>query len=374
MTVLAIYHRQKGGAEMQSEQHQDDGYGHLIPGGLTRTSVAVAKLPIIDFEPFLDGTAAGKREVAQGLKSACVDVGFFYLANHGVPQPIVDRAVAQARTFFALPLAEKMAISQRKTPGYPGFTPMGLDVDDPKARKRQEGFNMNLELPHDALVDPASVSFHHPNLWPQRPEGFRADIEAYFKEMDRLKHQLYAAFALALDLPEDFFEPELSRPFVNMRINHYAAQPVVEHHSDIGGRPHTDYCCFTILAQEDDVPGLQLVQKDGSWAVMPPVRGTFNINIGDPSRRQRKHAQPAVDRVFCRHEFRNQRGGAAGNGRRRRSRQARTDHGRPVCASAAERSLRRRPDQASPIEHVPFRQKHLTLRSARSALGRNTSP
>jgi len=99
--------------------------------------------------------------------------------------------------------------------------------------------------------------------------------------MDRLKRQLYAAFALALDLPENFFEPELSRPFVNMRINHYAAQPVVEHHSDIGGRPHTDYCCFTILAQEDDVPGLQLVQKDGSWAVMPPVRGTFNINIGD---------------------------------------------------------------------------------------------
>ena len=46
-----------------------------------------------------------------------------------------------------------------------------------------------------------------------------------------------------------------------MRINHYALAPVVEHHSDIGGRPHTDYCCFTILAQEDDVPGLQLVQE-----------------------------------------------------------------------------------------------------------------
>ena len=252
---------------MQSEQHQDDGYGHLIPGGLTRKSVSVAKLPIIDFEPFLEGSASGKREVAQGLRNACVDVGFFYLANHGVPQPIIDRAFAQARTFFALPLAEKMEISQRKTPGYPGFTPMGLDVDDPKARKRQEGFNMNLELPHDALVDPASVSFHHPNLWPQRPEGFRADVEAYFKEMDRLKRQLYAAFALALDLPENFFEPELSRPFVNMRINHYAAQPVVEHHSDIGGRPHTDYCCFTILAQEDDVPGLQLVQTV-SWRTL----------------------------------------------------------------------------------------------------------
>ena len=82
---------------MQSEQHQDDGYGHLIPGGLTRKSVSVAKLPIIDFEPFLEGSASGKREVAQGLRNACVDVGFFYLANHGVPQPIIDRAFAQAK-------------------------------------------------------------------------------------------------------------------------------------------------------------------------------------------------------------------------------------------------------------------------------------
>ena len=30
---------------MQSEQHQNDGYGHLIPGGLTRKSVSIAKLP-----------------------------------------------------------------------------------------------------------------------------------------------------------------------------------------------------------------------------------------------------------------------------------------------------------------------------------------
>jgi isopenicillin N synthase-like dioxygenase len=267
---------------MQSgQQHRDDGYGHLIPGGLTQKRMSEAELPIIDFEPFLAGSAAGKRDVAQALKAACIDVGFFYLANHGVAQAVVDSAFAEARAFFALPLAEKLEIHQRLTPGYPGFTPMGLDMETPNARKRQEGFNMNLELPPEALVDPASVSFHHPNLWPRRPAGFRPAVEAYFKAMERLKHQLYGAFALALDLPGDFFEPELSRPFVNMRINHYAAQPMVEHHGDIGGRPHTDYGCFTILAQEDDVPGLQLVQKDGSWAVVPPVRGTFNINIGD---------------------------------------------------------------------------------------------
>jgi isopenicillin N synthase-like dioxygenase len=267
--------------EMQVEQHHDDGYGHRIPGGLTNNSVSRAEVPMINFEPFLDGTAAGKRHVASAIKSACIDSGFFYLANHNVSQSTIDQAFAEARTFFALPLAEKMEISQTLTPGYPGFTAMGLDSGDPKARKRQEGFNMNLEVPKEVLVDPVSVSFHNANLWPKHPPGFRPAVEAYFEAMGRLKHQIFSAFAIALDLPETFFEAELTRPFVNMRINHYAAQPKVEHHTDIGGRPHTDYCCFTILAQEDDVAGLQLVQKNGSWAVVPPVRGTFNINIGD---------------------------------------------------------------------------------------------
>src|SRR5258708_19919083 len=105
-----------GRLRMQSEQHQNDGYGHLIPGGLTRKSVSVAKLPIIDFEPFLEGSASGKREVAQGLRNACVDVGFFYLANHGVPQPIIYRPFPQPPTSFPLPPPNTMDISHPNTP------------------------------------------------------------------------------------------------------------------------------------------------------------------------------------------------------------------------------------------------------------------
>jgi hypothetical protein len=94
------------------EQHQDDGYGHLIPGGLTRKSASIAKLPIIDFEPFLEGSASGKRSRAKP-ESACVDVGFFYLANHGVPSRS-STAPSRRAGLFALPLAEKMEISSAR--------------------------------------------------------------------------------------------------------------------------------------------------------------------------------------------------------------------------------------------------------------------
>jgi isopenicillin N synthase-like dioxygenase len=275
-------------AEVQNPYHgkvtregYNDGYGHWIPGGLEARSPAAGEIPSIDFSAMLGATTEAKAAVAAELRRACTEVGFFYLTHHGIPQAVIDRAFEQGRRFFALPLEEKMQIAQSKFGGYPGFTPMKEQLNDPKARPMQEGFNMNLELPVECLPDPAAMGFHAPNLWPRHPDGFRMDIEAYFFALERLKHRLLAGFALALDLPESFFEPELTAPDSHMRINHYAAQPTISEGSSIGGRAHTDFQCCTILAQEDGLAALQIVAKDGGWLFVPPVRGSFVINIGD---------------------------------------------------------------------------------------------
>ncbi|KAL7564670.1 hypothetical protein ACA910_021226 [Epithemia clementina (nom. ined.)] len=43
---------------------------------------------------------------------------------------------------------------------------------------------------------------------------------------------------------------------------------------------HTDCGFLTILAQ-DDVEGLEVQCRDGTWMSVPPVPGTFVVTLGD---------------------------------------------------------------------------------------------
>lgn len=59
-------------------------------------------LPIVDFSPFLNPTStpAVKRSTALQIDEACREVGFFYLANHGIDAALQQRMLDNARTFF----------------------------------------------------------------------------------------------------------------------------------------------------------------------------------------------------------------------------------------------------------------------------------
>ena len=42
---------------------------------------------------------------------------------------------------------------------------------------------------------------------------------------------------------------------------------------------HTDYECFTTVWQDRE--GLQMLGPDGEWLIVPPVDGSFAVNLGD---------------------------------------------------------------------------------------------
>jgi isopenicillin N synthase-like dioxygenase len=65
-----------------------------------------------------------------------------------------------------------------------------------------------------------------------------------------------------------------------LRINSYPPQAVKSDGRQIGIGAHTDYECFTILAQQPGITALQ-VWNGREWIKAPPIPGTFVVNIAD---------------------------------------------------------------------------------------------
>ena len=73
-------------------------------------SFAARAIPVIDVGPAFRGEPCGLDGVAAEVRRASEQVGFFYIAGHGVPQAIIDGAFAASREFHAMPAAEKQAL------------------------------------------------------------------------------------------------------------------------------------------------------------------------------------------------------------------------------------------------------------------------
>jgi isopenicillin N synthase-like dioxygenase len=98
--------------------------------------------------------------------------------------------------------------------------------------------------------------------------------------MVSLAKVLLEGVALSLELSGSYFTKLMANPISIQRLLHYPPQRGYIAEDIIGVGAHTDYGNLTILAQ-DDVGGLQVMNRDGDWVEGPPIAGTFVINVGD---------------------------------------------------------------------------------------------
>lgn len=243
---------------------------------------ALDRIPLIDFGAFVDGASAGKRRAAAAIRDACEQIGFLYLTNHGVPREKIDAVFAAAHRFFALPPERKqdpaIRVTPQRTRGYqPLFARHYANTDAPDVN---EAFKYQHEYPPDDPDIVAGNRFHQTNQWPATLPGWRETLLDYFDEMERLSDRLLRAFALALDLEEEWFLAFYRKPLTQVTLLHYPPQPPQAPERQYGIRPHADSTAFTVLAQ-DAVGGLQVESRKGGWIDAPPIDGAFVINIGD---------------------------------------------------------------------------------------------
>jgi isopenicillin N synthase-like dioxygenase len=233
-------------------------------------------VPILDISELVAGAGEGWAGAEQ-LGQACRESGFFYVVGHGVDEELQRRLRELSREFFAQDVETKMRI--RMALGgraWRGYFRVGDELTSGKPDQK-EGLYFGEELAADHPLVKAGTPLHGPNLFPEKPAGFRETILEYMAALTRLGHRLMAGLALSLDLPESYFADRYtSEPLTLFRIFNY---PPPRDPELWGVGEHTDYGLLTILLQ-DDAGGLE-VKSRSRWVPAPPVPGSFVCNIGD---------------------------------------------------------------------------------------------
>ena len=194
-------------------------------------------IPLIDVAGHLGGDREASRKAAAQLRWAFENVGFYYLSGHGVPQSLIDRTYEAAARFHAQPMAKKLALKVNEH--NIGYLPIS-DAASPQAaaqgRKpsQNEAYFLRRERAPDDPAVIANRRFHGPNQWPADLPGFRETTLEYMRTLEALCRRLVPLYALALDLPADFFDACFAEPHMILRMSRY---PVIDARRRDGREP-----------------------------------------------------------------------------------------------------------------------------------------
>ena len=248
--------------------------------------------PTLDLARFESASPAERYARGVEIDAICRTTGFLTLTGHGVAQPVIDDLWSAAEAFFASPAQEKLK-AKAPVAGYPyGYLPplaealaRSKGVETPPDLK--ESFNGGPEAAPPGLVDAQALAFcYAPTIWPD-PPGFQAAWRAYYRAMEDLAARVMRAFAVALELPDDFFAPFIDAPISALRALNYPALDRAPAPGQIRAGAHTDYGSLTILAPQEGSRGLEIFSA-GALDRGSSRRGRL--------RRQHRRSDGALDR------------------------------------------------------------------------------
>lgn len=233
-----------------------------------------SEIPIIDVSSLVSGE--NDTATVGSIGTACRNVGFIYIKNHGFPQILIDNLLVAADEFFSRSMDDKnKVVVNERLRGYLPLRYRSYEGEAKAATSNQEGFWMSEERPINS-----ENRLDGPNLWPENSEALRIALQAYYAASTELSVVLQRAFSLALEKSESYFQELFTRQSSMLKLNHYPPQENPTDISNIGVVPHTDSGGFTILWQDHN-GGLEIQSKSGEWVLAPPIAETFVINIGN---------------------------------------------------------------------------------------------
>ncbi|MEP9358558.1 2-oxoglutarate and iron-dependent oxygenase domain-containing protein [Sphingomonas sp. KR3-1] len=232
--------------------------------------------------------AADPDGFAQAFGQSFQRFGFAMVADHGVPQGLIDRAWAMTKAFFDLPEDEKRQYHIPGGGGARGLTPFKTEIaKGAKYVDLKEFWHVGRELAKGHRFEAEMA----PNIWPSRPEGFKETFLELFQALDDAGDRLLSAIARYLGLAPNWFDKAVRDGNSVLRLLHYP--PVAEDAPEVRAGAHEDINLITLLLGAEEA-GLELLDRDGRWLPVKPPQGAMVVNVGDMLQRLTNHVLPST--------------------------------------------------------------------------------
>jgi isopenicillin N synthase-like dioxygenase len=246
-----------------------------------------------DAVPTLDAGSAESARFAQDIAAAYAEYGFVIIENHGIDKVLIERCLECLRTFFSLPVAEKLRYQIPNGGGARGYTAFGIETaKGAQHSDLKEFWHVGRELPPGHPFNEMMA----PNVWVDSIPGFRETTLALYQAFDRLGLRLLSAIARSVALPANFFDDKVNLGNSVLRIIHYPPLPP-DPTPQVRAGAHEDINVITLLLGAEE-PGLEVLSRKGEWLPIDPPPGSLVCNVGDMLQRlTNRHLRSTTHRV-----------------------------------------------------------------------------
>lgn len=262
---------------MQAPATSTPSTGHSAATKKTGASSVDTSIPTVHLAAFTGQDAKAREDFINAVGDALRDVGFLAIADHQVDLDLIARAYALIEEFFTLPAEVKKKYEREELKGQRGFISYGREhAKDAKAADLKEFWQVGREL----APGETSSSPYGGNIWPTEIPAFQPTMVEFYSQLEQCASTLVAALSLYIGEDPDFLPSMMRGGDTSLRLIHY---PPVDESADpasIRAAAHEDINMITLLC-ESTAPGLELLERDGSWRPISAQAGQIVADSGD---------------------------------------------------------------------------------------------
>ncbi|XP_058783045.1 2-oxoglutarate-dependent dioxygenase AOP3-like [Vicia villosa] len=227
-------------------------------------------VPILDFRKStgitLEEGGQGWKEMIKKVREAFESHSMFLLRCDEIPKELQNEMFANIKSLFDLPEETKTKFTGKRV--YRGYTSKSV------ALPNSQTFGI------DDTFDPNETRSFTKLMWPEGNPNFREALLSFSSEARKISSFILKMVVEGFGLPENYISEveELCRGN-DTRLTKYPL-PKETTDSAITFVPHTDKFNLTFIS-ENEVQGLQLLQKSGNWVNVNVPSNGFVVMVGE---------------------------------------------------------------------------------------------